>query len=124
MARPNSLRFTRFAAAIWPLLVVGCSSDDGHGPVIGAPTTPIVISEGGAATSGGSGNPNGGAGIATAGDTSIGGTGATGLGAGTGGVDDPFGTNDPFAMGGTGGTTGDPFVVGGSPGSFSGSAPF
>ncbi len=73
----------------------GCSSDDNHGPVIGAPTTPVVISEGG------SGNPSGGS-------PGFGGTEATS--AGSGGLVQGGAPN--FGVGGTGGT--DPFGTGGS----------
>lgn len=92
---------------------IGCGSDDNHGPVIGAPTTPVVISEGG------SGNPSGGAfntagaSSAAAGTTSNGGFGQGGtVSVGVGGSGgDPFGTGglgqtDPFGVGGTSSSAG------------------
>src|SRR5450432_3753625 len=97
MTRFPSLRIAYFVAAVCFPATIACSSDDGHGPTIGAPTTPVVISEGGSAQ-GGSNNPNGGSGAVTGG-------GATGV-AGT--VTTGTGGSDPFGTGGSSGG-GDPF---------------
>jgi hypothetical protein len=106
------------AALSLPIILLACSSD-GHGPVVGAPNTPIVISEGGGSPSGGTGNPNsGGTGTATGGDTGVAGTGVTGGSGGTPAFD-PFGVggNSPFGTGSPGfGAVGgsDPFGISGT----------
>jgi hypothetical protein len=133
MTRFQSLRIACLALfSCLPVGFLGCSSDDGHGPTIGAPTTPVVISEGGSAPSGGSGNPNG----ASAGMVSGGGAAGT-INTGTSGGTNPIGTggssggSDPFGTGtNTGGSdpfgTSDPFAgstsISGTANSFSGSS--
>jgi hypothetical protein len=121
----HSFRFVRFSAGLLSLACVcsaaaGCSGDDNHGPTIGSPTTPVVISEGGGGPSGAAG-PSGGSGTTT---TTGGVPGVAGT-VGVGGTSDPLGTGgtDPFATAGTTGA-GDPFGVGGSPSSFSGTSSF
>jgi len=110
---------------------LACSSDTAHGPVIGAPTGPIVISEGGGTSRAGSaGQDSGNSGSAGSDPFGAAGKGAAGsdpFGAGGG---DPFGVGgngaagrDPFGVGGNGAAGSDPFGVGGSLGS-SGSSPF
>jgi hypothetical protein len=121
MIRLNPFCRAGFPAALsLPIVLLACSSD-GHGPVIGAPNTPIVISEGGGSPSAGTGNPNGGgAGMATGGGTGVAGTNATGTGGGGGtptfdpfgvGGDNPFGTGSP-GFGAVGGS--DPFGTSGT----------
>ncbi len=74
----SSLRGVRFAAMVCVSIAAACSSDDNHGPTIGAPTTTVPIVEGGGTPSiGGTSNPS------TGGDTSFAGTFAAG-GIGTG----------------------------------------
>jgi hypothetical protein len=125
MIRFTSLRLVHFVAALAvPSFVLACGDDQNHGPTIGAPTTPVVITEGGGSTGvGGTGGPSGGT-------TASGGgaPGAAGTLTGIGGTD-PFGVGGssigggaPFGSGGGS----DPFTgtTGGSPGSFSGTTGF
>ncbi len=74
----------------------GCSGDDDHGPVIGAPTTPVVISEGGSAPAGGAPTFGGTTSFNTGGVGGFGVAGTTGFGVGG-----TIGTTDPFTGAGT-----------------------
>jgi hypothetical protein len=112
MTRFNtSLRIARFAVVFCvPVTAMACSSDDGHGPTIGAPTTMVPIGEGGNAPSGG-GSPGSGGTDTTGSAGTINGAGGTptfGAGGGT-----PSGVAGTTTFGAGGGT--DPFGVGGNP---------
>jgi hypothetical protein len=132
MNRFNSLCFIHFViAGSLPVVLSSCSSDQGHGPTVGAPSGPVVISEGGSGPSGGgaSSAASGGVSSGISGDTSIGMSGTFNGAAGN----SAFGGSDPFGVGGGGGgdafgvggrTGADPFGVGGSSPSFSGTAAF
>jgi len=106
MFRSDSSRFVcLLALGVLTETLFACSSDDQHGPTIGGPTTPVVISEGGTGV-GGQGNPGGGsAGTSAGGDVGSAGTAVVGsaggpLGsAGTG----AFGTGGSAASGTAGG---------------------
>jgi hypothetical protein len=117
----SSLCFALLAAFVSSL--TACSDSD-HRPPIGAPTGPIVVSEGGSST------PNGGQGAAgtpgytaIAGNLNAGGTGGDLFGAAggnstgfAGGPTPPFGSSgSPSAFGGS------PSAFGGSPSAFGGS---
>ena len=103
----SSLRGVRFAAMVCVSIAAACSSDDNHGPTIGAPTTTVPIVEGGGTPSiGGTSNPS------TGGDTSFAGTfAAGGIGTGPG---PGFGTGGTFGVAGTVGVGTNPFGTAGT----------
>jgi hypothetical protein len=114
----NSLRLALLAALGYG--VIGCSSDTDHGPPVGAPNVPVVITEGG----GSGGTVNGQGAAPNGGDTSNLGTAGRldGLG-GTGGSGfaDPNAGSPGFGSPGTaGGTNEPPFSAGGGPSSSGG----
>jgi hypothetical protein len=121
-------RLTLLAAGL-AAFALGCSSDDNHGPTIGAPTGPVVIVEGGSGPtgSGGSGTgANGGATAAGGSDVNAGAglpgsAGSDFLGAGG---TDLSGTAGALGQFGTGGASTTPFGVAGTSASLAGSAPF
>lgn len=115
----HRLTFVTLIAVVLVQGALGCSSDDNHGPTIGAPSGPVVIVEGGGSgPTGSSGAPGSGA---TAGDTGVGGLlnpgggspGAAGTGLGT----DPFGTAGALGAS-TGQAGGLPVGGAGTPASF------
>ena len=123
MSRSDSFRLVYLVAlGLLPDALLACSSDD-HGPTIGGPTTPVVISEGGTGV-GGHGNPGGGsAGTSAGGDVGSAGTAVLG-GAGTpfaSAGTSAFGTGGSAAFGTAGSGGSDPFGVGGNASSVSGS---
>jgi hypothetical protein len=100
------------AAVALASFVLGCSSDDNHGPTIGAPSGPVIIENGGGSspigTAGAAGNPA---------------SGSPGVGSGIGGAFDSGG--GPTGLGGSdllGGAGTDPFGMAG--GLSAGSAQF
>ena len=115
----HRLTFLTLLAVVLAQSALGCSSDDNHGPTIGAPSGPVVIVEGGGSgPTGSSGAPGSGT---TGGDTGVGGLlnpgggspGAAGTALGT----NPFGTAG--ALGTSTAQAGGPQVGGaGAPASF------
>lgn len=109
------------AVALTPC-ALACSDDDGHRPPIGAPTGPVIVSEGGAP---GSRGPNG-SGNSGGDFTAIGGNGGdafgnnnnsaggANVGGGFGGRGATFGGADNFGVAGSSAANGSPFGAGGS----------
>lgn len=95
---------------------VACSSDTDHGPPVGAPNVPVVITEGGG--SGGTGNIGQGAANSGGDPSTLNTAGSLNSVAGSGGSGfaDPSAGSGNFGQPGTaGGTSQPPFNAGGAP---------
>jgi hypothetical protein len=115
--RSQSHSLLTLAAVALASFVFGCSSDDSHGPTIGAPTGPVI-------TEGGGSGPTGAGGAA--GNPAAAGNPGVGVGVGGAGIGGAFDAGGgPTGLGGSGffGAAGtDPFSMAG--GLSAGSAQF